>query len=493
MAENKTNTFFKGVSYQTMTVAAMAVLEMVIFPIWSRVLSKTDFGYYAAISGIIAIVMSLSEAGLGTAIIQKKGASQQHVSTAFSLSIIFGLFFSLMVFIFADPLARFVVEESLSAPLRVMSSLVFLHSISSIGRSIMTKELSFGKLGIIQVVTYLISSAVGIMMATQGYGVWSVVATAIISSLMSTVLYFLFTHSSFPKLKIYKSEVGGILSFGGWLTGGVVLNNFTQQCDRLLLSRWLSVQALGAYNRPAGFVSNISGKINGIFDTVLFPLLSDIQDDLPKVQSVFLRSVAVLNSFSVVLAAIFFFNAELIISIFFGQEWMDLVLVLRIVSIGVVFSIDNRLADCYYRSLAKLRSSFFIRLAQAILTIAGIYWGCKNGVEGIATAITLVSIFIICIKIIVISRYIKMNLGVIVKALLKTWKPMALLLIIGIPYLMIPHSLLLNILFAVCFGTIIVIEFVFFPHLVGKDYCEMVYPLVKKVPMISKFARKFSK
>ena len=70
--EDKKTTFFKGVSIQTIITALMGVLEILVFAIMSRLLSKEDFGYFAALTGIMTICTSITEAGHGASIIQKK-------------------------------------------------------------------------------------------------------------------------------------------------------------------------------------------------------------------------------------------------------------------------------------------------------------------------------------------------------------------------------------------------------------------------------------
>lgn len=69
---DKTTQFLKGASTQAIITVVMGAMEIVVFAIVSRLLSKTDFGYYAAITGIIAVVLSIYEAGLGSSVIQKK-------------------------------------------------------------------------------------------------------------------------------------------------------------------------------------------------------------------------------------------------------------------------------------------------------------------------------------------------------------------------------------------------------------------------------------
>ena len=72
MAEqSKTNTFLKGVSITTVFTIATGILGVVYFAVMSRLLSKTDFGYFAALTGIMTVISSIADAGLGAAIIQK--------------------------------------------------------------------------------------------------------------------------------------------------------------------------------------------------------------------------------------------------------------------------------------------------------------------------------------------------------------------------------------------------------------------------------------
>ena len=89
MTGNKSK-FFKGVSVQSAITITIGLMELIVFSLMSRLLSKSDFGYFAALSGITTICTSLTEAGLGSAIIQKKDASISFIQTAFSLSWIFG-------------------------------------------------------------------------------------------------------------------------------------------------------------------------------------------------------------------------------------------------------------------------------------------------------------------------------------------------------------------------------------------------------------------
>ena len=142
MASNS-DKFFRGISVQTLVTITFGILEILVFSIMSRLLSKTDFGYFAAITGVMAILMSVSEAGLGSAVIQKKDASKSFISTAFTLSCIVGFVISALLFGFAPYLADLIADSTLTMPLRVMSINIFLYGIISIGNGVLYRRLAF--------------------------------------------------------------------------------------------------------------------------------------------------------------------------------------------------------------------------------------------------------------------------------------------------------------------------------------------------------------
>jgi PST family polysaccharide transporter len=361
-----------------------------------------------------------------------------------------------------------------------MSSTIFLHSIISVGNAILYRNLNFKRIGFNSIIAYITSSCIAIAMAANGFGLYAVISAYIINSILLAILLYGFS-VKIPSLGIDKKESKGIISFGGWLTAGVVLNNIGNQLDKLVLSKWLSVEALGSYNRPAGFVSSINTKIHSIFDTVLFPMLSDIQDDTKKVTNVFYRAVSLLNSFSVIFAAIFFFNAELIVTIFFGASWLDIVPIMQIGSIGVIFSIDHRLVDCFFRSLNYVKTGTQLRLIGVGLTLTSLYIGVQYGIIGVAWGILIANLILVLVKMITLAVKVKANIGSMFTTWLLAWKSAIIPIIVGGIYMVLPHTIISNIVFALIFGTTIAIEFVFFPQLVGHEYQSSVYPYVEKI------------
>lgn len=475
MKYSNTTEFFKGVSVQTFVTIFLGVLQIVTFAIMSRLLTRDEFGYMATITAIVAVFYSIAEAGLGSSVIQKKEDSQRHFATAFSMSILLGLFFSFVLFAFSPLLAELIADSTIVTPLRIMSILILFNGLISVGQGWLTRQLKFYSLGKIRVVSNVIASLSAIVLAYYGYGIYSIVIQQLLVSVVQLVMIFGYgVH--IPHFRIYRNEVRQVLNFGGWLTVGVLFNNLTNEVDKLMMPKLLNVTALGAYNRPAGFISSISTQINSIFDSVLFPLLSKIQDQKERISNVYIKCISLLNIFSIVFAAFVYCNSRLIIDVFFGKEWEDLVPIMQIISISLIFRVDGRLVDCFFRSLGFVKLSFYIRVIGFVLSASCLYIGSKFGLIGASLGLVVSSVFIVILKILVLNTKMECSIPLLLKTWSRSW-----LVVVPILFLILLFKIvdLGNVLFLVLFIFVLFIELLYFPNYVGKEYATVIYPRIK--------------
>ena len=265
---------YKGLSSQTLIVVAKGVLEISVFALMSRLLTPEDFGFYAVIVAVTSVFQCLTEAGLGSAVIQRNDATKEYISTALGLSALLGTIFMLLLIVLAKPLSMLMGQGvELVKSFRLMSATLLLCSVNSVARAMFMRTLDFLKFGMCEIFGYVISSAIGIVLAIKGYGVDAIIASAIANSVLMTCILF-GVKRMWPNLTIHKKYIKDIMSYGGWLTGSVIVRRITTELDKLILTRWIPIAQIGAYNRPSTFISRITDQVNGVFDTVLFPILS---------------------------------------------------------------------------------------------------------------------------------------------------------------------------------------------------------------------------
>lgn len=468
--ESNTSKTIKGISSQTLVTIVLGVVEVVSFSIMSRLLTQEDFGYYAAITAITAVFASFSETGIGSAIVQQKELTKRYVNNAFTISLLFGCFISLLLLVLAGPLSRLVADESMKIPLMLMSGTLLLHCLTSVNTSIMHRRMEFLRLGFIRLISLVVTTLIAILLAYKGFGYYAIITKAVLTSFITFLLSLFFCKTRFG-IALDVTTFKKIFSFSGWLMASVLFRNLAHQIDRLLMPRLLSVTSLGAYNRPKDFVEQISSKISGIFDSALFPVLSGIQENKDALYSAYRRSLYVMNMFSLLLTMAFMFNSDILIRVFFGEQWLYLKPVLFVISISILFNFDGRLADCYLRSLGMTKQQFFFRVFETIMNIIGVLIGSCWNILGIAIAFVLTNALTKLIKIFYVGIKVDLKPVQTTGVILSSWRYAIILLPVSLAtFLLIPYSWEGDIIMAVIFIFLTAGVFLLMPRFVGKQY-----------------------
>lgn len=475
MKQSNTHKVIKGISSQTVVTIVLGLVEIVSFSIMSRLLTKEDFGYFAAIQAITVVFSTFSEMGIGSAIVQQKNLTKRYVDNAFTISLLFGSFISLLMLVLSGPLARSVADKTMKVPLMLMSGTLLLQCLTSVNRSIMHRKLQFFQMGFINLISLLITTGVAIWLAYKGLGYYAIITKAILAAIISYVLSLIMCKTRFG-FALDRQTFKRIFSFSGWLMASSLFRNLSHQVDRLLMPRLLSVSALGSYNRPKGFVEEISTKLNSIFDSALFPVLSGIQDNRQALRSAFNRSMFLINMFALLLTMSFAFNSDLLIRIFFGEQWLELRPVMFVVSCSLLFNINGRLADCYLRSLAMTKQQFFFRVFEFALKTIGVLIGYRWDILGVAISFVITNFIAKIIKIMYIGKMVEVVPSQIISHILLSWRYSILLLPVSITaYVLLPHTWGGDIAMVAIFVIMVLLVFVFMPKFVGEQYYNEVY------------------
>ena len=476
--QSNTEKVIKGVSTQTLITILIGVIEIVAFSIMSRLLSQQDFGYYAAVTAVSTIFASFADAGIGSAIVQRKVLDQKYIDNAFTLCLLFGLFGSLLLVACSGPAARYVADETMQVPLMLVAITLLTNTVASVNFSIMHRKLQFLRMGIIRISALVITTVVSIILAIKGFGYYAIIAKVILYSIITLVVSHIAAHTKYHisfDLKAFKE----IFAFGGWLQASVFFRKIADQVDRLMMSSLFSVATLGMYSRPKEFITSMTGRLTDIFDSSLFPVLSSIQDENERLVSSYKSALYYLNIAGLMVTLVFMFNSELIIRIFLGVEWMNVNTLFIVLSLSGILMINGSLGDIFLRSLAFTKQQFFLRVIQAVISILLILLAAKLGVLAVAVAYLVAYGIVVFLKMNYIAKKIGYGLKNAMMDISKAFKVALLYLpAYAICMAFMPNTIVFNIVKLAVFGIITVFAFLVFPECVGQKYKNEMYEKV---------------
>jgi O-antigen/teichoic acid export membrane protein len=268
-------------------------VQLITIMALGRLLTPTEFGLMGAASVVIGFSQIVSQVGVGPAIIQRQELEPTHIRVAVTLSLALGLLLGTAVFVGAPEIAAFYRIPELVPVLRAVAVLFPLDGLNTVARSLLTRQLRFRAYIALDAGSYILGYAcVGVLLAWQGFGVWSLVIANIAQLAVRTVVMYAVTrHPLRPSFDVRAGRA--LLSFGLGHSMAQIGLLFSQQGDNLVVGRWLGPAALGIYGRAYNLMVMPAAAFGRIVNRVLFPIMSQVQDERHRLANAYERGLAI--------------------------------------------------------------------------------------------------------------------------------------------------------------------------------------------------------
>lgn len=261
---------------------ATFILNIVI----ARMVSPAEYGLIAMLGIFIAVAQMFIDSGFSNALIQKKNKSEVDFSTAFYFNIVVGLLVYAILWLCAPLVADFYNQPILKDIMRIIGINIILSSFSIVQRAKMTINLDFTTQAKASLIGVIISGIVGISMAYWGYGVWALVTQAVLSTLLYTIMMWVFARWR-PSLSYSWSSFRSLFAFGSryLLTG--LINTIYVNMYTLVIGKKFAASQVGFYNRASTIGQFPSMNISYIITRAMYPTMCNIQDEQQQLSSYF--------------------------------------------------------------------------------------------------------------------------------------------------------------------------------------------------------------
>lgn len=258
-------------------------IQFIIGIILARLLLPEQFGLIAMLMIFMAIAQSFIDSGFGYALIQKQDTTHIDECSIFYFNILVGFLAAGLLCLTAPWIAGFY-NQPLLVPLTYALSLnMIINAFGSVQATLLTKKIDFKTQLKVSVIATVISGTIGITMAFNGFGVWSLVAQSLSSNLFRTVLLWFF-NTWRPSLAFSFVSLRGMFTFGSRLLASGLLDTVFRNIYIVVIGKLFSPADLGFYTRATGLQEPPVSNISNIVGRVTFPVFSSVQDDKPRLK-----------------------------------------------------------------------------------------------------------------------------------------------------------------------------------------------------------------
>jgi O-antigen/teichoic acid export membrane protein len=374
--------------------------------VMSRLLTPQEFGIYAVINAVIAVISaSFQEFGGANYLIQKKVLSEVNIRTAFTITFCISIVIGFTLFLGRDAMVWFFKQEGLKAGIAVSALNFALSPFSVVISALLRRDMEFGKLAICALASNLVSIGVSISLALLHYSYMAPIWGAVAGNIILTVLLVGFCKNR----RIFRpalSEYPDVITFGLYSGGVSIINVFYNLAPQIFLARILDFAAVGLYSRAIGITQVFDRLVGQVLSPVIMPAIFAQTKAGGNLKHIYLDAIALLTAVHWPFLMFMAIMAGPIISIWLGPTWLEIVPLVRMMCIAYLALFAACLSYPVLVAVGSVRDALISSLISLPPSLLVIFIASFFGVQAVAASAMLTLPFQAVVAIYFISRHL---------------------------------------------------------------------------------------
>lgn len=297
--------------------------------ILARLLAPESFGLIAMMMIVLELAHHFVQSGLGQALIRSKEVSDVDLSTVFVTNLSISVLAYFLLYIGAPWLSEFYEQPELTNLLRVIGIVIFFNALKVVPIAILSRRMNFRSQMLVETFAVLVSGVIAISLASNDFGVWSLVGQSITTACISAGL-LLYVTSWKPKLSFCLASFQRHFAFGMNLLIIGTIRILVQNSYVMVIGRFFSAEVTGLYFLAKKVSQLISQQLSGAVQKATYPAMATLQDDNTLLRKKYRQIIQVMLF---IIAPIMLLLAALskpLFSLILGSEWMEAVVYLQL-------------------------------------------------------------------------------------------------------------------------------------------------------------------
>ena len=302
------------VSWYSRLLSAISII------ILARNLSKYDFGVLAGCYIVQGFFNVLSNVGSNQYLIRKNKISDHDINAAWTINFISRSVIAVLIFLSSEWVAEYMQIPEMALVLKVMSLSAIFIGLQSPAINLKEKNLDYGQLSILEIVTKSISSTTSVVIAIVFQSYWAIViGTLVYNGLYSFGSQFIVRR----KLTLVLGNIGEQWQFSKWVLLKGVINYIKVAFDKIIIAKCYSVTELGLYNFANEASVTAQQFVITPINKVLYPSLSGYVNDKKQLLDKVYKSIVVLCCLYLPIVFGGVYLADSIVPAVFGPQWVE--------------------------------------------------------------------------------------------------------------------------------------------------------------------------
>ncbi|MEO1135238.1 MAG: lipopolysaccharide biosynthesis protein [Pseudomonadota bacterium] len=370
--------------------------------ILARLLVPEDIGIVATATITMQFLQGISDIGVSQAVVKFRNAGRDDLNTLFTLSALRGLIIGVALFAVAPLAASFYGDPRLFWAFAGVASVPVLMGFINPRFYEFERDLKFSREFIVTIITRLVGVGVSLAIAIIYRSYWALILGIVAGAATQCLLsYLLRPYAPTFSFKSFKKVFG----FSSWLAGVSFMAALNNKLDVPVLTRFAGTGGAGVFFLGMHLSELIAGQLAAPVTRALYPGLSEMQEDPPRMRLAFLRGVEALGAVAMPAAFGLCFVATDFTAVLLGEKWAAAAPVIALLAPVIGLQSLFFAVQSYAVALGLTRLVFFRELIFFLVRMPVFVWATvTHGLQGAVIAAAVMGIFHVALNLALYAR-----------------------------------------------------------------------------------------
>lgn len=288
----------------------------------ARLLTPEEFGIYSVTLALIGMAHVLRDFGIANYLIQAHELGADHLRSAFGLALTLGLSLCGLLLLAAPWVARFYEEPRMSAVMQVVALNFAVLPLCTLSVALLRREMRFRPLMWIQSGAALVNAALSVTLAVLDWGPVSLAWGSVAGNLLTGAAAW-WARPERVLLRPSWSNWGPLWRFGSHSAGAGLVTAVAMDINDLVVAKVLGFAPVAVLSRAQGLMNLVHRDAMNAVRQVAYPAFCAAHREGRDVESMHVRSVAMVTAVGWPAYGFIALHAEAIIGLLYGPQWAE--------------------------------------------------------------------------------------------------------------------------------------------------------------------------
>ena len=393
----------RSLPWAVLESAGSAIFGFVSIFVLARVLGPEVFGAAAVVIALVTIVEIMISSLFVDALVQRRPLHIAHIDVAFVMVCAMSLLAATSIFAFAGPISMAYGDIGLKPLFQVATVSILFTGLSAVPGALLTRKMRMKQLAIRSLLGRLVSIAITLGCALNGYGAWSFVLGTVVGN--GLVAGFLWTRMARkPRLRFSWPRLAELMRFGIFTGIEQSLWLATSRVFTVIVGLSHTHAEVGYLNLAMRLVETLQGLIGGVTARLALPLFSGLQHDRADLKRAFLTASRITACVSTPV----FFGVAILADVFlealFDPRWAPAAELVSLLSLAACGALLFAFFGTYVKAIGRPELNLFGATVTFSLATVGALLSSGHGVVIAASAYLLRLLFTVPFYLVLLSR-----------------------------------------------------------------------------------------